>query len=143
MTKKKHNRTVSKLRAGKRNEERELDKLCKEVTFMFWGGECLVGSLTMRTPCVGVLDPHHVAHRGKKSVKYLIENVVPMCRKHHSELNNAGTEKMFKAWFEMKYPERWSAIHAAARTLSTLKGKEYINFWREYLLKEKEKLNAE
>lgn len=131
------NHTTRTLRKAKSLFMWELDKLAREVAFKFWGEKCIV---SMRSECAGVLDPHHVIHRKNKSVHFLIENVVPLCRKHHSELDRPGMDKMFKNWFEWKYPERWEKIQAAARVISQLRGKPYIDFWYEYLLTEKGKL---
>ncbi len=134
MTKKKHNRTVSKLRAGKRSDERDLDKIWEELVKKR-DGRCR----TERDDCEGGLDAHHFVTRKNMNTRYLIENGVTLCRKHHRTAHdNIEAARVFFSRERTK--EERDILHAAARTISTLKGKEYINFWREYLLKEKEKM---
>ncbi|MDE2019149.1 MAG: HNH endonuclease [Patescibacteria group bacterium] len=129
--KRKPNHTTRNVRHAKAVSMRELDKLAREVMLRRDHERCCYCNLSL---CEGRLDPHHIEHRGNKNTKYLLDNLIAMCRKHHSELNIGESETLFKIWFIHTFPLRWQAIQAAARTISPLRGKPYADFWYEYLL---------
>lgn len=52
---------------------------------------CLIGN-----DCMWGVDPHHVRSRGAGGRDH--KNIVPLCRKHHTELHTIG-----KVTFEDKY----------------------------------------
>jgi hypothetical protein len=71
-----------------------------EVINEMLGDTCAVGH-----GCYGPLDNHHITTRGAGGSDDP-ENIVRLCRKHHSECHSIGRESFFKKYDLMPLLER-------------------------------------
>lgn len=72
---------------------RDAKIICPEFLDFVRSKSCTVGR-----DCLGPLDPHHVVAVGWRESKRNDFTALPLCRKHHGEIEQIGVEK-----FEAKY----------------------------------------
>lgn len=134
------NHTTRNVRHAKALSMRELDKLWAELVKKRDGGKCVFPpNFRNEITCSGSLDAHHYIGRGNKSTRYLLENGVSVCRKHHRDIHDNFVTS-FAVMREERTKEERDKVFAASRILSPLRGKLYADFWHEYLQTERMKL---
>lgn len=66
------------------------------------------------------LNAHHFKGRSCKATRFMLENAVILCTKHHvfsSEFSAHKTPEKFERWFKKEFPERYKAIRKKAQTM--------------------------
>lgn len=68
------------------------------------------------------LNAHHYKGRACKATRFMKENAVILCSKHHvfsSEFSAHKTPEKFERWFKKNFPDRRKAIIKKAQTMMT------------------------
>jgi hypothetical protein len=68
------------------------------ISFKDWikTKKCILQILNANKDCYGLIDPHHIKSRGSGGKDD--SNILPLCRRHHSEIEQIG-----KKTFSKKY----------------------------------------
>jgi len=105
-------RSQSRLRpvSRKMRRTRVVDRELYDLIAARDGDACQLFSLS-DTACRGPLDPCHVLPKGKyPDLRDFPHNLLLGCRRHHDYAHR--NLRIFKSWFVMFYPERWTLIMA-------------------------------
>jgi hypothetical protein len=105
-------------RVGLRQKKRkhaELRAALREAVLLHWGRHCVMASRTPNSgfgACAGPIDTSHLMPKGAwPQLEYDLENVRPMCRKHHRQWHDT---RLTRQWFEAKFPGVMETLRSRA-----------------------------